>query len=303
MKWSKLGNIYKPNCKHPKLISHSANPLAMQISEDIFRIYFSGRDSRNRSSVGFFDFDMAKMAVVKECKEPLVTHGKDESYYSHGISIGNVYEDEKGKHILFMGWQIRGNDHWRGDVGKINIIDKDTLEIDSETPFMSVDEVDPVSLSYPWVERDEKGKFHMWYGSTVTWRADNDEMIHVLNYASSLDSITWNKKGLAIPYEVNIAQAFSRPVYWRSADKEHMVFSYRCGTGKKYRIGYANRDHLSEWNLALDQVGIDVGGEGEWDSEMICYPFVFEYKSNIYLLYNGNGHGKSGVGLAKLESY
>ena len=34
---------------------------------------------------------------------------------------------------------------------------------------------------------------------------------------------------------------------------------------------------------------------------MICYPFVFEHKSKIYMLYNGSDYGKEGFGLAVLE--
>ena len=38
-----------------------------------------------------------------------------------------------------------------------------------------------------------------------------------------------------------------------------------------------------------------------WDSEMICYPYVFEHKDDLYMLYNGNDYGKTGFGLAVLE--
>ena len=51
--------------------------------------------------------------------------------------------------------------------------------------------------------------------------------------------------------------------------------------------------------LALEEVGIDVSADG-WDSEMIEYPFVFDYKGQRYMLYDGNGYGKTGFGLAVL---
>ena len=47
--------------------------------------------------------------------------------------------------------------------------------------------------------------------------------------------------------------------------------------------------------------GIDVSDDG-WDSEMICYPFVFDHKGERYMLYNGNDYGKTGFGLAILEN-
>jgi hypothetical protein len=47
----------------------------------------------------------------------------------------------------------------------------------------------------------------------------------------------------------------------------------------------------------LENAGIDVSAEG-WDSEMIEYPFVFKHKGLRYMIYNGNGYGKTGFGLA-----
>ena len=55
------------------------------------------------------------------------------------------------------------------------------------------------------------------------------------------------------------------------------------------------------WVRDDSSVGIDVT-EGDWDSDMQCYPHVFECDGHIYLLYNGNEFGRYGFGLARLES-
>ena len=34
---------------------------------------------------------------------------------------------------------------------------------------------------------------------------------------------------------------------------------------------------------------------------MHCYPHVIKFKKNLYMFYNGNNYGKSGIGLAKLN--
>ncbi len=79
-----------------------------------------------------------------------------------------------------------------------------------------------------------------------------------------------------------------------------MWYSYRKGDGTKYRIGYAHSNDGLHWTRKDNEVGIDVSKEG-WDFEMICYPFVFDWKGNRYMLYNGNAYGKEGFGLAILE--
>lgn len=49
--------------------------------------------------------------------------------------------------------------------------------------------------------------------------------------------------------------------------------------------------------LDLNSAWIDVSSSG-WDSEMIEYPFAFHHSGALYMLYNGNGYGKTGFGLA-----
>jgi hypothetical protein len=300
MKWRKLGQLYKPQNIHPKLISHAANPLAVLLSGDLYRIFFSGRDAQNRSSVGFVDVDILKRQVVYIHSKPVFEYGPEDSFYSHGVSIGNLYKVGDQRYILFMGWQCPPSGHWRGDIGRL-LLDTDlSLKLDGNGPFMSTDSIDTVSLSYPWVMREKNGDYHMWYGSTLTWDAGNDEMLHVLNHATSNDGDHWIRHGLSVPYQLGVAQAFSRPTVLKDEEGFHMWFSYRSGTGQKYRIGYALNATGSQWELKLDEAGIDVSDQG-WDSEMIEYPFVFDHKGARYMLYNGNKNGYTGFGLAIKE--
>lgn len=299
-KWKKLGLLYSPSNsnRHPKLLSHAANPLPVLLDGDVYRIFFSGRDVDNRSSVGAVDIDVVKRKIIREFSHPFFENGPEGSFYADGVSIGNCYEVDGKKYMLFMGWQTPQGGHWRGDIGRLIVKPDLTLELDSDTPFMSTDEVDPISLSYPWVFDKEARGFGMLYGSTKTWDAGNGEMVHVINFASSDDGHHWTREGIAVPNELGVAQAFSRPTVARDSKGEYeMWFSYRSGSGEKYRIGHAVSKDGKAWNLALKDVGIDVSSNG-WDSEMIEYPFVFDHKGQRYMLYNGNGYGKTGFGMA-----
>lgn len=301
MRWKKLGQLYDPQPVHPKLATHAANPLAIRLEGDTYRIFFSGRDSNNRSSVGFVDADIVRRKILSVCDRPVFEHGDEESFYSHGVSIGNCYEADGSRYMLFMGWQYPVGQHWRGDIGRLVVEPDYSLRLDGAKPFIETDDIDPVSLSYPWVLRESENAYRMWYGSTLKWDAGNGEMLHVINHANSADGHTWHKAGLGIPYELNVAQAFSRPSVIRRVDGYHMWFSYRSGAGTAYRIGYARSDNGSAWELRLDQSGIDVAASG-WDADMIEYPFVFEHEESLYMLYNGNGNGKTGFGIAVLEN-
>ena len=302
MKWKKLGRLYSPSNinRHPKLLTHAANPLPVLLNGDVYRVYFSGRDIKNRSSIGAVDIDIIKRKVIKEHANAFFEHGSEGSFYSDGVSIGNCYEVGGVKYMLFMGWQNLKHDHWRGEIGRLVVNEDLSLKIDKQTPFISTNTSDPISLSYPWVIPNSVEGYHMWYGSTKTWDAGNGEMLHVINYASSTDGCNWNRKGLSVPYKIGIAQAFSRPtVIGNMKSGYEMWFSYRNGIGEKYRIGYAISKNEKNWELLLDKAGIDVSASG-WDSEMIEYPFVFDHKGQRYMLYNGNSFGKTGFGLALL---
>jgi len=36
---------------------------------------------------------------------------------------------------------------------------------------------------------------------------------------------------------------------------------------------------------------------------MVEYPFVFDHKGGRYMLYNGNGYGRTGFGIAVLDRW
>ena len=302
--WGKMGLLYAPTSinRHPKLATHAANPVPVRIKGDVFRIYFSGRDAKNRSSVGAVDIDIVTQKVLRESNTPLLIHGNKGTFYADGISIGNLYETDGGRFILFMGWQNPASEHWRGAIGSIRVHDDLNLSPAFSHPIMGADAEDPISLSYPWVERYPGGEYRMWYGSTISWDTGDGEMLHVIKQASSHDGIHWQKEGLAIPYEIGVAQAFSRPTVNIDPDGRHnMWYSYRSGTGTPYQIGYAHSDDGKIWTRDDDRAGIEVSDSG-WDSEMQAYPFVFRHEKNIYMLYNGNAYGRSGFGLARLKS-
>jgi hypothetical protein len=302
--WEKRGELYRPTPggRHPKLLSHAANPLPVHIEGDVYRVFYSGRDVQNRSSVGAVDVDIVSGKLIREHESPFFEHGPAGSFYADGVSIGNCYEAGGIRYMLFMGWQNPEGSHWRGDIGRLVVKPDLSLELESEQPFMSSDGTDPISLSYPWVMARPSGGFDMWYGSTRSWDAGNGEMLHVIQHAASADGHHWQRSGLSVPFELGVAQAFSRPTVVRAADGSYqMWFSYRSGAGEQYRIGQARSSDGASWDLDLQHAGISVSPTG-WDSEMIEYPFVFQHRGDQYMLYNGNGYGKTGFGLAILRN-
>jgi hypothetical protein len=80
--WKKKGMIYGVNNDNPKLLTHASNPLAMHLEGDTYRIFYSGRDSENRSSVSYVDYDIEKQKVVNDYKKT-IAEPQDNTFYSH----------------------------------------------------------------------------------------------------------------------------------------------------------------------------------------------------------------------------
>lgn len=303
MTWRKLGRLFDPGAhpRCPKLITHAANPVPIRKTGDVYQIFYSGRDAQNRSSVGAVELNIFSGEIMRLNSDPVFEHGPLGSFYADGVSLGNPYEAKGEKYLLFMGWQNPSKAHWRGDIGRLRIHKDNSLSLDSTAPFLGADSTDPISLSYPWVLSMAAGSYHMWYGSTITWDAGNREMLHVIHHATSRDGNCWQRKGLAIPYEIGVAQAFSRPTVVPAPQGGfEMWYSYRSGQGSSYRIGYASSVDGECWNSYPEKSGIDVSSKG-WDSEMIEYPFVFDHEGDRFMIYNGNRFGNTGFGLAVLE--
>jgi hypothetical protein len=139
----------------------------------------------------------------------------------------------------------------------------------------------------------------MWYVSGTEWRTlENGIPQHRyhLKYAESRDGILWNREGvIGLDYASADEYAFGRPCVLRDSGLYRMWYSVR---GDRYRIGYAESVDGIEWTRKDADRGLNVSATG-WDSEMVTYPFVWRGRAGLCMLYNGNGYGRTGFGLAR----
>ena len=138
----------------------------------------------------------------------------------------------------------------------------------------------------------------MWYGSNIAWGQRKEDMRHLIKYAESDDGIRWERKNIVtIGFDFPGEYAICKPCVLKSGNEYEMWF---CSRGDTYRIRYARSMDGITWHRHEVESGLDVSPDG-WDSDMIEYPFVFDHKGERYLLYAGNGFGRTGFGLAVVE--
>jgi hypothetical protein len=170
--------------------------------------------------------------------------------------------------------------------------------VQPEGPIIDRDQTDPYFCSNPCVLIDDDGRWRMWYLSGLGWRSIAQGMTasYEVRYAESSDGVAWRKTGRTSiglePGEIAIA----RPCVLRDSEGYTMWFCARGGH-EQYRLGVARSSDGLSWVRDRSGAGLEPSKEG-WDSEMIAYPHVFDHGANRYMLYCGNGFGRSGFGLA-----
>jgi hypothetical protein len=158
----------------------------------------------------------------------------------------------------------------------------------------------------------DEGLWKNWYLSCTGWRKVNgiSEPRYHIKYAESHDGIEWKRDGvIAIDYKDDFEAGIVKASVIRRDGIYQMWFSYRnfsnyrSDKSNSYRIGYAESVNGIDWdrkNVGDTPYALDVSEEG-WDSIMVEYPHVFEWKGRLLMLYNGNGFGESGFGYAELQ--
>lgn len=280
--------------------SHAAVPIAENIGGNLFKIYFSSRDEFNRSYTVYTVIDITSPnQIIELSSNPVLTPGGLGEFDDSGAMATWLAFHQGKKFLYYIGWNLGVTVPFRNSIGLSINTQGDGFTRYSNGPIVDRTVHEPHFCASCCVLPGEDF-WRMWYLSCTGWqmRGGKPEHKYHIKYAESHDGVNWRREGLvAIDFADDQEFAISRPSVIRDNDLFRMWYSSR---GQSYRIGYAESADGRQWTRLDNQVGIDVSNAG-WDSEMIEYPFVFDHKGERYMLYNGNGYGKTGFGLAVLE--
>jgi hypothetical protein len=281
--------------------SHAAVPIAEALGGTLYRAYFSSRDATNRSFTCALVIDLERPDQVLDLsREPIIGPGALGAFDDSGAMASWLSVDEDRRLLWYIGWNLGVTVPFRNAIGLAVSENGGPFRRIAEGPVLDRTLREPHFCASCCVLRDGD-LWRNWYLSCTGWERVGVRAEHRyhIKYAESSDSINWRRNGdVAIDFASLSDVAISRPSVLRSADGWHMWYSYR---GNRYRIGYARSDDGRHWERRDGEAGIDVS-PGEWDGDMIEYPYVFEHGGQRFMLYNGNGYGSTGFGLAVLEA-
>ena len=299
-KWEKIGHVYVPNGEKEWMSSHASNTVPIHMYESIFRVYFSSRDLEGRSHISYVDLDLGanEINVIAEAKNPVLCPGSPGFFDESGVSLSCITKSDSGFYLYYLGWTLGKTVPWYNSIGVAEMsLEGEIAKKLFKSPIYSRSESDPISLSYPFLI-DIDGEKMVYYGSNRSWGESTFDMDHVLKIGRSKSGMEIEPLGRIAIVPREGEYAFSRPyVFQNSHGSWSMYYSYR---GEVYKIGYAESEDGLTWKRMDEEVGIGPSESG-WDSEMICYPCLFDFEGKRYMTYNGNEYGKTGFGIAVEE--
>ncbi len=306
MNWKKLGKVFCPDGSSKWMKTHAMIPIPYNLYGDIYRIIFSSRDQYNRSHAAYVDIDINNpFKILKISQNPLIEPGELGRFDDSGVLPNCILEKNSKKIVFYTGVNTGTTVNFRNSIG-IGEWDLDNEFIKRLYPGPIIDRTKdfPQFVATPHVIYHEN-IFKAWFSTGKEWRKSNNKVVpcYQIEYAESEDCINWKRNGeIAIDFRDQYEYALGVPrVFTNLGLKNQLWFSARASKkNETYRIFYAESNDLKNWERKDSQSGIDVSSKG-WDSEMICYPYLFKHKDSIYMLYNGNGYGKSGFGIAVLS--
>jgi len=318
MKWKKLGKIFDPS--HHKLPNDceqfAQSPQAL-VFDDFVRIYFSTRavDKNNEkylSHIAFVDMRKNLRDVIRVSYKTVIPLGGLGCFDEHGIFPMNVLRHDDVVYGYTCGWNRRVSVSVDTAIGlAISHDDGLTFQRIGDGPVLAASLHEPCLVGDCFV-KIIGDVFHMWYIFGTGWKrfsADAaPDRTYKIGHAVSSDGINWVKEEARqiIADRLGADESQALPTVIEIDNKYHMFFCYRHSfdfrknKNRGYRIGHAYTEDLVNWTRDDEDPFLNVT-PGDWDSDMLCYPHVFECDGKINLLYNGNEFGRYGFGLAVLE--
>ncbi|OQW92254.1 MAG: hypothetical protein BWK78_02260 [Thiotrichaceae bacterium IS1] len=306
MKWTKLGLIFCASGQNEWMVTGGRAPVPLYLGDDCFRIYFASYDNSGRGRVFSLELDISYPERISNLvTTPIIDLGRVGFFDDNGIIPSCVLNVDESLYLYTIGFSIKNRIIFDAATGLAVSRDggKSFNKFSGSVIDRGVD--DPCFATSPSVIREDD-QWRMWYVSCDRWESTGKGYKHYYNikHRTSQDGIYWNPQAtVCIDYANEYEYAVSRPSVIKDIDGLYrMWYSFRAQHNiETYRIGYAeSKDGLS-WTRKDDEMSsFNVSKDG-WDSEMICYPYIFEHRGRLYMLYNGNGYGKTGFGLAILE--
>ena len=292
--------------------SYAQAPQAL-VLEDRVRVFFSTRTPSSPSGSWiskpmFVDFSRSMNERISPPQEVLITAAETGAFDEHGIFPFSPLLIGEQVLAYTTGWSRRESVSVETGVGLMISDDFGrSFRRVGPGPVLSASLQEPFLVCDGFVLQEGDG-FIMWYCFGTDWANDMTtgvpERTYKISQTSSPNPYEWrNSGGKQILTNVRGEfEAQALPSVARVGGSFWMVFCHRDSFGFRktesgqYALGFAYSKDAASWTREDALVKFPTRG---FDSEMRCYPNIFEVDGSVVLLFNGNDFGRFGFGMAR----
>ena len=276
------------------------------VLEDRIRVLYAGRID---NITHIFSLELSpppRLEIISFTKEAIMFPNEAAGTFDdEGVMPSFVLAKDNKHYLFYSGWNSRNTIPYHNATGIAEYdIAKNSIKRLYDGPIMDRTLLHPYLAVTPCIWK-EKDTYNALYISGLSWKEHKGryEPLYVIKFAQSQNLLEWKRpveQFIASDYEL---ECFSNPTV--KVDENHVdilfcsrnCFDYRDSKEYGYKLGYAE--------LKNSQV---VRKKVQWDGDMLqgkddimqCYPSFFQWDGVDYIVYNGNGFGATGFGIAKV---
>ena len=308
MSWQPLGRCFAATRQHPWIQSHACTPTALYLPEtDRLRVFFAPRNAAGQSIPTYFEVDARDPTELVYLHDaPILPLGERGTFDDGGIMPCSLTRAENGDlYLYYVGWNPSVSVAYRNAIG-LAVSSDGGQSFRRPFPGAVVDrnKHEPFFTASPCALRIGE-VWHLWYASSTGFLEVNGavEPLYVLKYAYSTDGVEWVRDNATILPPRSADECTARPTVLHEDGLFKMWYCYRGSYDFRdgadaYRIGYAESPDGRRWTR-LDDSPAATPPRSDWDATMQTYPNVCDTPHGRYLFYNGNGFGRTGIGVAR----
>jgi hypothetical protein len=267
------------------------------VMADRVRVFYASCDEDLRGRVFFADFaSEPPFRLMAACPDPVCDVGPSGSFDCDGVNPSQIIETDEGLVLLYIGWRRGPADEPYTLFGGFAQSTDDGLSFTRETePLLPARLGERLFRTAPYIDRDEQGYRLLYIGGDkfVSGQAGHPAPVYSLMEMRSSTLRDWSGQArvLMAPDTEAGEVGFGRPVV--TPDRRLLV-SIRTLAG--YRLVESELDFNPSTRPKLTLVVPEP--LEPWEAAMTCFGAVCTAGANELLFYNGDGYGRTGMGLA-----
>ena len=307
MQWTKLGPVFAPNGELSWAAHSFMTPVPVLLDATTIRVYGGMRDAAGVSRIGWVDLSADDPTQVLEVSQmPALDIGTPGMFDDNGVILGDVIWMPDGRLAMYyVGFQLVQKAKFLAFSGlAISDDGGTTFARASPTPILDRAPHAPFIHAVHSVEVQPGGAgYRAWVSCGRRWETIGEQVYPQYDCwtLTSLDGHNWDLGSAECILEPGPGEyRIGRPRVNRLASGSYELRVTSDTLSKQYAcyrlVSKDGRQFSPDRVVELSR-----GQSGDWDGEMACYPARLDLADGrSYLFYNGNGMGRSGVGVARL---